>query len=147
MRVSLPEGARPSGALPDAPVDGLRLAGRVRRGEPLTDARLLGAGLLDGDRRRRGAGRRPPCGWPTRPGPLLVSPGDRVDVLAAAADGSAPVAPVAAAGRRSCSPSRRDDAAEGGLLVLGTTPATAARLAAAAVSSRLSVVLLPRGRS
>ncbi len=140
VRLELPARALPEGALPDAPVAGLRLAGPVRRGEALTDVRLLGAGLLA----RAGEGLvASPVRLADPAGAALVRAGDHVDVLAAAPDGGAPVAPTAASDVLVLSVPAPDDAVEGGLVVLATTPATAARLAAAAVSSRLSVVLRP----
>lgn len=139
VRVSLPPQARPEGALTTAP-EGARVAGRVRKGEPLTDARLLGAGLLGSDAADDGL-----VAVPVRladpASAALLRAGDRVDVLAAAADGAQESAPLAAAGVRVLAVPVPDAELEGGLVVLATTPATAARLAAAAVSSRLSVVL------
>lgn len=141
VQVSLPAGARPDGALPLAPVEGLRLAGPVRRGEPLTDARLLGAGLLPADDGLVAA----PVRLADPGGVALLQPGDRVDVLAASADGRLDTAPLVAASARVLAVPPGDEQLEGGLVVLATTPTTAARLAAAAVSARLSVVLHPRG--
>ncbi|MCW2608570.1 MAG: Flp pilus assembly protein RcpC/CpaB, partial [Frankiales bacterium] len=74
-------------------------------------------------------------------GAALLRAGDRVDVLAASADGQQESAPVAAADVLVLAVPAPDEHLEGGLVVLATTPATASRLAAAAVSSRLSVVV------
>ncbi|MCU1691391.1 MAG: hypothetical protein JWM64_482 [Frankiales bacterium] len=138
VRLELPARARPEGALADGPVDGLRLAGPVRRGEALTDVRLLGAGLLG----QAGDGLvASPVRLADPAGAALVRAGDRVDVLAAAPDGGAALAPTAASDVLVLAVPAPDEQVEGGLLVLATTPATASRLAAAAVSSRLSVVL------
>jgi pilus assembly protein CpaB len=74
-----PPSARPAGAVAD-PV-GATLAGPVRRGEPVTDARLLGAGLLTG----QPAGTVAVAVRLADPGGLAgVSVGERVDVLAGA---------------------------------------------------------------
>ncbi|MEU8342091.1 Flp pilus assembly protein CpaB [Actinomadura meyerae] len=75
--VALPPSAVPSGALHRAAA-GRTLAGPMRRGEPLTDARVLDDALLDG----YGPGT---VATPVRvadPGAVrLVHPGDRIDVL------------------------------------------------------------------
>ena len=142
VRLELPASALPDGALTDLPSGGVRVAGAVRRGEPLTDVRLLGAALLDPD-----AGLVASAVRVADPaGAALVQAGDRVDVLAASPDGGSAGAARAAADVLVLSVPAPDPTAEGGLLVLATTPATASRLAAAAVSSRLSVVVLPRAR-
>ena len=140
--IALPPAAVPAGSLPAGQsVDGRRTAGAVRAGEPLTDVRLVGPGLLA-----------------ALPGPDLVAvpvrlvdaaaggllrPGDRVDVLAAAtSDGAAPTATVVAAAAPVLAVPEQADDPEGALVVLAAPSATAARLAASAVSSRLSAVLL-----
>ena len=71
----------------------------------------------------------------------LVGAGDRVDVLAASPEGGT-MASVVATGLPVLSvPALGDDVGEGALLVLATDRPTAARLAAAAVTGRLSVVV------
>lgn len=157
VTVAVPRSIAPAGALSTAEqVSGRLLTGPVRRGEPLTDVRLLGTGLLDApDDSRAGDATAPATAAPGEEVAVpvrvaeaaagaLVRPGDRVDVLAASAD-SGPTAAVLAGGARVLSvPEVSDDAAEGTLLVLATTRSTATRLAAAAVTSRLSLVVLPR---
>jgi Flp pilus assembly protein CpaB len=113
----------------------------VRRGEPLTDVRLLGAGLLVEATPGLVA---TPVRLADPAGAALLSPGDRVDVLAAPADGAAPAAPTVAADVTVLAVPTEVEPADGALVVLATTPATAARLAAAAVASRLSVTVRPR---
>ncbi|RFU43071.1 hypothetical protein DZF91_03180 [Actinomadura logoneensis] len=83
--IPLPPAARPDGALRNPPV-GRVLSGAVRRGEILTDARVLGPGLLDGQ----------PPGTVATPirvadsaAARLLRPGDRIDVLAVTAPGNA----------------------------------------------------------
>lgn len=82
--IGLPPAARPDGALRNPPV-GRVLSGAVRRGEALTDARVLGPGLLD---------EQPPgtVAAPVRvadsAAARLLHPGDRVDVLAATPSGA-----------------------------------------------------------
>jgi pilus assembly protein CpaB len=136
--------AVPSGtAAEPAPLIGRVLAGSVRAGEPLTDVRLVGAGLT----------RLLPDGQVAAPLRLadlavaaLVHTGDRVDVLATPhesplAEVIAPDALVLAADSRP-----RDASADpsGGLLLLAVDGTTAGRLAAAATSSTLTVTLAGR---
>lgn len=169
--VALPPTAVPAGVLrPGAAVLGRLLAGPVRRGEPLTDVRLVGPRLLAA----LGDGL---VATPVRiadPGAVaLLRAGDRVDVLAAATSqpdaapasvgapaGPSATDPVSAAasadggGARSATvvaagvavvsvpaPGQDGPLADGALVVLATSPEVAARLAAAAVSDRLSVLV------
>lgn len=149
VAVAVPQALVPEGALTE-PVEvvGRLAAGPVRRGETLTDVRLLGAGLLGGGSEEAPRGGAGDVAVPVRVAEPLVStlvqPGDRVDLLAAAPEGGA-VAAVAASGVRVLSvPAVEDDSGEGSLVVVATDRSTAARLAAAAVNSRLSLVVLPR---
>jgi pilus assembly protein CpaB len=154
MTVRLPAGLVPSGALPPgSAAEHLTLAAPVRRGEPLTDARIVGPGLLAGH-----AGPEPEAvAAPVRLADAemahLVRTGDRVDVLAAdarpeSAGSDAPARLVAAGVRVLAVPRPADDGAfgapqvsEGALVVVETTPDTAGVLARAAVTARLSVVI------
>jgi pilus assembly protein CpaB len=140
--VALPKSVAPEGVLAEPEdVVGRAVSGAVRRGEPLTDVRLLGSGLLQ------------TAGLVAAPVRLadtatvaLLHAGDRVDVLAAptSPDGQTSSADtVARALQVLAVPGVGDADAEGGLVVLAATPATAARLAAAAVGARLSVTVLP----
>jgi Flp pilus assembly protein CpaB len=154
-----PPSSLPAGALtaPDE-ATGRPVSSAVRRGEVLTDVRLVGADAL------RGLGARLVAA-PVRvaePGTAaLVRPGDTVDVLAAAAGSTGATGDAGDAGdatgvgyaRLVASAVRvlsvPDPAGgrlagpvdAGVLLVVATTSSTAARLAAAAVTDRLSVVL------
>ncbi|GAA0991304.1 MULTISPECIES: SAF domain-containing protein [Nocardiopsidaceae] len=141
----LPSDAVPDGALPaDTEAAGLSLTSPVRRGEVITDARLsdppagpYGPGLV---------------AVPVRvsdPGAVgLLSPGSRVDVLAAGSpDEFAPVRagpavevvsdrPVLAL------PAESDRGGGGGALILiAATPAEARSLAGHATASRLSITI------
>lgn len=145
--LALPPASVPAGALRQVDeLVGRVVPGPVRSGEPITDVRVLGPRLL--------------AAWTGRPevvaAPIrladpdtaaLLRVGDVVDVLAAASQPGAapgPGAVVVAAGVPVLAvpvPADSTSTAEGALIVLATSPATAARLAAAAVSSRLSVSL------
>lgn len=150
ITVGLPTAVVPAGAVrPGAAVRGRLLAAPLRRGEPLTDVRLVGPTLLS-TLARASPGRV--VAVPVRiadPGAVgLLRAGDRVDVLAAATQGAAATRPatVVAADVPVLSvptPSAAADTAlaEGALLVVATDPEVGARLASAAVSARLSVAL------
>lgn len=162
----LPRADVPAGALrPGTGTLGRRLTAPARRGEPLTDVRLMGPALV-----RASDPGADVVAAPVRvadPGVLgLVHPGDRVDVLAVRTD--------PAAGSAASDPGTGDPhGGEGGdpgsavvvatdvvvltvpapsgtavddgaLVVLATTHAVAARLAAQSVHSRLSLTV--RGR-
>ncbi|MGH3341389.1 MAG: Flp pilus assembly protein CpaB [Carbonactinosporaceae bacterium] len=148
--VELPAGVVPDGSISAGePVVGQLLAGPARRGEPLTDARLVGPGLLRGYDEDLVAA-------PVRvadPGTArLVESGDVVDVVAAPtgmdADLAGSRAQVAASAVRVLAVPRGTDRAaaltEGALIVLATTPDTAVELARAAVTSRLTLTLRSR---
>jgi pilus assembly protein CpaB len=138
----LPPDGVPRGVVPDAePLVGRVLAGAVRAGEPLTDARLVGPGLAA----------LLPAGQVAAPVRLadlavagLVRAGDRADVLAALPDVER--AEVVAAGALVlAAPTTASDDVDpaAGLLVLAVDPATAARLAAVATTATLTVSLPP----
>ena len=145
--VSRPAGAVPEGALVTVPdAAGRAVASPVRRGEVLTDVRLVGPSLLDG----LGPGLvATPVRVADADAAALARAGDLVDVLAAAtsagsAGGQARL--VASAVRvlsvpRPASGGIGTGAGEGALLLLATSPPTAARLAGAAVTDRISVVV------
>lgn len=157
--VALPRRAVPDGALraPVARLDGRRLAGAMRRGEPFTDAAFAPA---------EGPGGMPAPGTVAAPVRVadaataaLVRPGDRVDVLAApsgetstasepesdgppAPGGAGPTAEsVAEAVRVVDVPRQASGVEEGALIVVEATRAQAKALAAAAARTRLSVVI------
>lgn len=134
----------PDGTLrPDHDVVGRVVTGSVRRGEVITDRRLLGPGLSAS----LGPG---VVASPVRLVDLevaaLLRPGDRVDILAATAD--AFTATVVAAGVVVLAvPLAESDESQRagplGLVVVAVTQDTAATLAAAAASSILTATLLP----
>ena len=141
----LPLALVPAGALAaGSTVVGRLLAAPVRRGEPLTDVRLLEPSLL------AALGRADDVAVPVRvadgaAAAALAHPGDIVDVLATGAlDDTPSNAPaVVASGVTVLSVPGRDAAAgsDAGLVVVAVTPQQAAALASAAARSRLSLVL------
>jgi pilus assembly protein CpaB len=136
---SYPPDAVPAGVTPGPdPLLGRVLAGGVRVREPITDARLVGAGLTA----------LLPVGQVAAPVRLadvavaaLVRTGDRVDVLATPADATA--TEVVAAGALVLAGSGADDGSGAGLLLIAVDEVTAARLAAAATTATLTVNLPP----
>jgi Flp pilus assembly protein CpaB len=142
--VQRPAGTVPSGALTGArQATGSTVSTGVGRGEVLTDARLAGTASL------RGLGDglvAAPVRIADGATAAMLRPGDVVDVLAAGADGASEARLAASAVRVLVVPRSAQErlglgSGEGALLLVATTPATAARLAAAAVSDRLSVVI------
>ncbi|WP_116951644.1 SAF domain-containing protein [Jiangella endophytica] len=133
---ALPPDAVPDEVVARAEAAGALLAAPVRAGEPITDRRLLGPGLLDG------------WGADVVAAPVRVAdagaagylrPGDHIDLLATALDGAARTDVVAADVPVLTVPPAGDAVlAEGALVLVAATPAEAADLAAAAVTSRLS---------
>lgn len=132
-----PPDAVPTGAA-TAPEPLLRrvLAAGVRAREPITDARLVGAGLTallpDGQ-----------VAAPVRLADLavaaLVRTGDRVDVLAVPPDAAA--AELVAGDAIVVAAPGADEEAGAGLLLIAVDPETASRLAAAATTATLTVNL------
>jgi Flp pilus assembly protein CpaB len=133
----LPAGAVPAGAVRHA--TGRTLSGPMRRGEPLTDARLRSGGLFSA---HDPAAVAVPVRLADAAVVRLLRPGDRVDVLAARADGPLPARTVAAAVPIIAVPRPGPDTDEGALVVVETGRAQAAALARASVDSRLSVTIL-----
>ncbi|TKK88113.1 flagellar biosynthesis protein FlgA [Herbidospora galbida] len=130
----------PSSVLPDgylaagSPVVGKVLTAPARRGEVLTDARLLGGGLLRSDARGVVA---TPVRVEDAEAASLVTAGDVIDVLAAYETHA-----ETAAERVTVLTKARSE--EGGLLVLATTTGQAASLARAQAGARLSIAIHPR---
>ncbi len=141
--VGMPPGVRPTGSSAEvADLAGRVLAAPLRSGEPVTDVRVVGAGVT---------ALLPPgqVAAPVRPADLavaaLVRAGDRVDVLATV-EGSATAEVVARGALVLSADGRSGDASaepSGGLLLVAVLPETAARLAAAAASATLTRVLPP----
>jgi Flp pilus assembly protein CpaB len=135
----LPAAAVPAGALPaDGSAVGRLLAGAVRRGEPLTDARVVGPELA------RLAGGPGSVAAPIRVADAamvgLVHPGDRVDVVAVT--GSGGTSTVASGAEVLAVPPMPDgDLEDGALIVLAVPEWAAARVVASALEARLAITL------
>jgi pilus assembly protein CpaB len=141
---SLPDGALRTRNL----AAGRILGAPVRKGEVLTDVRLVSRSLLDS----YGDGLvAAPVRIADAASVRLVVPGDVVDVLAAGpgGDGSAPsdarvvaaAVPIVTIPPSAGSPLEGTDVGQGALVIVVTLPETATRLAAAAVTDRLSLVI------
>ncbi|WP_285568791.1 RcpC/CpaB family pilus assembly protein [Actinoallomurus iriomotensis] len=135
----LPRAAVPSGLVRAAA--GRTLSGPIRRGEPLTDARLRSAGLLD---ETDPAAVATPIRLADAAVARLLRPGDRVDVLAARSDNPMPARTVASSVPILAVPKPALDPDEGALIVVRTDRPQAAALARAATDSRLSITILGR---
>jgi Flp pilus assembly protein CpaB len=142
--VGLAPGTVPLGSIRDRnDVVGRVLAAAMRSGEPLTDVRLVGRALT------RTLGRDGLVAAPIRIADAgaarLLQPGDVVDVLAASDHDDGALAPVVATAVRVVTVPALEESTSaldsGALIVVATTPATAATLARAAVTSRLSVTI------
>lgn len=134
----LPARAVPAGAVRAAV--GRVLSGPVRRGEPLTDVRLSRS--ADPLRTRDPGAVAVPVRLADAGVARLLRPGDRVDVLAARADGPLPAHTVAAGVPVLAVPKPGPDGDEGALVVVETGREQAAALARASVDSRLSITIL-----
>ncbi len=143
----LPAPAAPDGVSSQgADLTGRVLAGPLRRGEPVTDVRVVGPGLWS----------QVPAGQVAAPVRLadlavatLLRPGDRVDVLASTPDTGATEVVAAGAlvlsapsGAPADSPVATAPEASG-LLVLAVPPGTATTLAGAATTGSLTITLGP----
>lgn len=144
--VTMPVAVVPGGAVSrPAAVIGRVVAGPIRRGETVTDTRVVGPGLTAG---------LGPGGYVAVPVRLaepeaaaIVRAGDRVDVLGTAvgADGTTPAgdaAELAPAVRVLAVLSGRGEA-DGAVLVVAATPPVARRLAGAGARQRLTIAVRP----
>lgn len=140
---ALPRPAVPSGAVTShAPPVGVMLGAPVRRGEPLTDVRLLSPYLL------AAAGSPRDFAVPVRvtDGPAalaLVRAGERVAVLAALDTGVGEARQVRTivAGVRVLAVPSDDHDAGAGLIIVAATPAQAARLAEISANDRVTIAV------
>ncbi|MDQ1624828.1 MAG: hypothetical protein QOJ49_326 [Actinomycetota bacterium] len=148
--VRVPDGLLPAGTQGTVrEVAGRVLGSPIGAGEIVTDARLVGAGLLAGYGDAMVAA---PVRIADATAAGLLRTGDVVDVLAAGAapgsDGQPPEARLVAAAVRVIAVARAADQAfgadglgEGALVLLATSSETARRLATAAAFARLSVTI------
>ncbi|MCP9953436.1 RcpC/CpaB family pilus assembly protein [Actinomadura madurae] len=143
--VALPPGAVPAGALRSGGA-GRVLAGPMREGEPLTDARVVGDGLLRG----QGPGTvATPVRMADAGAVRLLRPGDRIDVLTVPSGSAEPdgterwgrEARVVVSGVPVVAVPRPDDRGgrEGALVVLATDRAQAVTLAGAGAPLALTI--------
>jgi pilus assembly protein CpaB len=145
--VSMPVGIVPSGSSPRAGgLIGRIAAGAIRRGEALTDARVVGPGLAAG--LDPGESAAVPVRIADPEAAALVRVGDRVDVLGTpvAPDGSQATAGetvTIASAVRVLAVLRSRDPADGVVLVVAIGAAAARTLAGAAGRHRLTVNLRP----
>ncbi|HVE64695.1 MAG TPA: Flp pilus assembly protein CpaB [Mycobacteriales bacterium] len=143
----LPPELVPDGALQvGAPVIGRRVSSAVRRGEALTDVRLVGPGLLSGlhGDDPDGTTVAVPVRLGDRDAAGLVTAGDRVDVLAAPlapGDDTARSVEVVAVDVLVLAVPADDETSEGSLLIVAVRSPTARSLARAATTARLSIAL------
>lgn len=149
--VLLPATLLPRGALSAAQAIGHLMASAGRSGEVLTDARLVGPGLLAGQDPSRVAA---PVRVADPAAAALVWPGDLVDVLLAT-EGRAvaevvvraatvlarPSAPTSGSGLIGGGAGNPGDLTSGGLLVLAVAAPDAAALAGAAARGALSITV------
>ncbi|WP_067489141.1 SAF domain-containing protein [Actinomadura hibisca] len=141
--VELPSSAVPDG-LARAPLAGRTVAGPMRRGEPFTDARLLGEGLLRGHAPGTVAA---PVRIADAEAARLLRPGDRIDVLAGAPPADDALAPPRASARLvataipvlSVPPPREDPHPGGALIVLAADRSQALALAAAGPALTMTI--------
>jgi len=145
--VSMPVGIVPSGASPRAAgLIGRIAAGAIRRGEALTDARVVGPGLAAG--LEAGESAAVPVRIADPDVAALVRVGDRVDVLGTpvAPDGTQATAGetlTVASAVRVLAVLRSRDPSDGVVLVVATGGAAAHTLTGAAARHRLSVNVRP----
>lgn len=139
----LPRSAVPGGALTtEAPPVGVMLGAPVRRGEPLTDVRLLSPYLLAAAASPRDLA--VPVRLTDGPAALaLVSAGERVTIIAAGDNGigsGAQVRTVVSALRVLAVPGQSGDSS-GGLIIVAATPRQAVQLARIPAGDRVSVAV------
>ena len=145
--VSMPVGIVPSGASPRAAgLIGRIAAGAIRRGEALTDARVVGPGLTAG--LGPGESAAAPVRIADPDAAALARVGDRVDVLGTpvAPDGTQATAGetvTVASAVRVLAVLHSRDPADGVVLVVATSEAAARTLAGAGVRHRLTVNVRP----
>jgi Flp pilus assembly protein CpaB len=142
VTVRLPDGTAPERLASPADAVGRTVAAPLRRGEPVTDVRLVGGSLLDGYPGMVAV----PVRIPDAGAAALLEVGDRVDLLATDPSGSAPASVVAPGVQVIAMPAADDGtsgvgAVTGRLIVVATSPSVAGEVAAQAVRGFLSVAI------
>lgn len=138
----LPAGSAPDGLASGSDAVGRTVAAPLRRGEPVTDVRLVGPSLLEGYPGLVAV----PVRIPDAGAAALLEVGDRVDLLATDPTGTEPAAVIAAAAQVIALPAPDEasngiGAVTGRLIVVATTGTVAGELAAQAVRGFLSLAL------
>ena len=138
----LPDGSAPDGLASGNDVIGRTVAAPLRRGEPVTDVRLVGPSLLDGYPGMVAV----PVRIPDAGAAALLEVGDRVDLLATDPTGTAPAVVVAPAAQVIAMPAADEGTSgigsvSGRLIVVATSQGIAGELAAQAVRGFLSLAL------
>lgn len=139
----LPPGTVPDGSFAPGEVPfGRLVAAPVRRGEPLTDARVVGPGLADG----LSGGQVLASVDVASATALLVRPGDVVDVVAghATGTGSSGSADVVASGATVVAVPRGEIGSHGRALVLAVDATAALDVVQTALVAPLQVLVRPR---
>jgi Flp pilus assembly protein CpaB len=142
-RSAFADGTAPSGATSMPEAVGRTLAAPLRRGEPVTDVRLVGAGLLQGYDGLVAV----PVRIPDADAVALVRVGDRINLLGTDPRGSgtdlvaADVPILALPDSAATSDVPASTGLSGRLIVIGTTPAETELVADAAVQRYLSLTI------
>ena len=136
--LQLPAPVVPSGALrPGAEVAKRVLAGPVRSGEPLTDARFLSSSTLAGDL----------VAYPLRLDDAeivsLLHVGDRIDLYAATSTAADSANQLARAVSVVALPARSGASISGALVVIAARSEVVSRVAQATANTRITVALTP----
>lgn len=136
--LQLPAPVVPSGALrPGAEVAKRVLAGPVRSGEPLTDARFLSSSALAGDL----------LAYPLRLDDAeiisLLHVGDRIDLYAATSTAADSANQLARAVSVVALPARSAASSSGALVVIAARSDVVSRVAQATANTRITVALTP----
>lgn len=144
VTLRLPEEAAPDGLTRVRDAVGRTVAAPLRRGEPVTDVRLMGRRLLDGYPGLVAV----PVRIPDAGAAGLLRVGDRVDLLSTDPTGSAPASVVAPGVQVIALPPPDEEtsgagAVNGRLVVVATSQSVAEELSAQAVRGFLSLTLPP----
>lgn len=135
----LPPDAVPDRALTRSDVIGRTLAGPMTKGEVLTDVRVVGESMTAG---WGSAMTAVPVRLADAGAAALLSPGDRIDVVAAGVDGAGGV-DVVAYGVPVLTVTKSKQLSGGGLVMVAASADQATSIAGAAVASQLTYRITP----